>query len=244
MSIRPETLAVIGDVHLDRNDPALPDFIAMLDRLGQRASRIVLMGDLFNIWIGRRELEMPHQSEVLEAFRKLRARGVILRYVEGNRDYRIGKAYAGDALDDSTAGGLLESFGGRRIYLVHGHLANPADRQYRAWHRLSRSAPFWWGFHALPRGPRARWIHDLERKMRSSNLNYKGSFPEGIVREYAAGFHRKGHDVVVLGHFHTERDLQADHPPGRILVLPEWKGSRRHLEFGADGRIGFVDSER
>ena len=44
-------LVFIGDVHIERDDPALAEFLALLDRLGERASRVVLMGDLFNIWI-------------------------------------------------------------------------------------------------------------------------------------------------------------------------------------------------
>jgi hypothetical protein len=31
-------------------------------------------------------------------------------------------------------------------------------------------------------------------------------------------------------------------PAGRILVLPEWKATRRHLRVGADGQIAFVDA--
>lgn len=235
-------LVFVGDVHLGRDDPALGAFVAFLDSLAGRAERVVLLGDLFDIWVGRRELERPHQTAVLDAFRRLRAAGVIVRYVEGNRDYRIGAAYAGDALDDATPDGLLESFGGHRIYVVHGHLANRDDRQYRAWHRLSRSGLFWRLFHAIPRPRRARIVDRLETRMRSTNLAFKGAFPETTVREYAAGFVRKGHEIVVLGHFHTERDLRLESPPGRVLVLPEWKGSRRHLEFSPDGAFGFVDS--
>jgi UDP-2,3-diacylglucosamine pyrophosphatase LpxH len=84
----------------------------------------------------------------------------------------------------------------------------------------------------------------LERGMRASNPEYKRAFPEDHVREYAAGFLRDGADVVVLGHFHVERDLTAQppSPPGRIVVLPEWKTTRRHLRVGSDGVIEFVKS--
>ena len=72
------------------------------------------------------------------------------------------------------------------------------------------------------------------------------STPEGgtEVRAFAGPHLAAGHDAVVLGHFHVERDLDAGpaYPGRRILVLPEWKGSRRHLRVSATGDVAFVDS--
>ncbi len=237
-------LVFVGDAHIDRDDEHLADFVSFLRRLGETTGRLVLIGDLFNLWIGRRELEQPHQKPVLEALEELRGRGVIVRYLEGNRDYRIGPAYSGTALDDSGDEGIVERIGGHSVFAVHGDLANPADRQYRAWRRFSRSAVVWSLFNLVPRTLRLRLAESVETRLRSSNLNFKQRFPEQTVREYAARFLSAGHDIVVLGHFHVERDLSVDAPDknGRIFVLPEWRSSRRHLRLSADGRVEFVNS--
>jgi UDP-2,3-diacylglucosamine hydrolase len=237
-------LALVGDVHLDRDDPVLPDFLAFLDRLGESCGRIVFLGDLFNIWFGRPELEMPHQGAVVEKLAELRGRGVVVRYVEGNRDYRIGDGYAGTALDDANDEGVIEQWGGTRLFVVHGDLANVQDRQYRAWRRFSRSFAVWGIFNLLPAATRLRLAEKLERRMRATNLEYKQEFPEAQVRAYAAPYLRAGFDAVVLGHFHVEKDLLLGPPgpAGRVMVLPEWKGTRRHLQVDADGSAAFVDS--
>jgi UDP-2,3-diacylglucosamine hydrolase len=236
-------LLFVGDVHLDRGDPHLDAFLEFLDRRGAAASRIVFLGDLFNLWIGRQGLEAPHQRAVLDRFERLRRQGVVLRYIEGNRDYRVGE-YARTAFDDVTGGGLQEIFGGRRIWAIHGDLANVHDRQYRAWRRLSRSAPFWAAFRLLPRSRRIRVAETLEARMRRSNLAHKRRFPEEEIRSYGAGFLEVGHDVVVLGHFHVEKRLDAvpPSPPGAIFVLPEWRESRRHLRVAPTGDVAFADS--
>jgi UDP-2,3-diacylglucosamine hydrolase len=230
-------LVFIGDAHLEEEGPELDAFLAFLDRLGTTASRIVLAGDLFNVWLGARDLERPHQKRVIEKLAELRGRGVVVRYLEGNRDYRIAGAYVGSALDDAPPQGLVERFGGRSIFAIHGDLANEADRQYRAWRRLSRCAPVWGTFQALPAGLRLRLADRIESSMRRSNARFKASFPEEVVRRYAASFLARGHDAAVLGHFHVERDLD-----GKVFVLPEWKESRRHLQVDARGTIRFVDS--
>jgi UDP-2,3-diacylglucosamine hydrolase len=234
-------LLFVGDVHLDREDPALGAFLEFLERRGAEASRIVLLGDLFNLWIGRRELEQAHQRAVLDQLARLRQRGVVVRYIEGNRDFHIGPAYTGGALDDASDGGIEEVSGGRRIFVIHGDLANTRDVQYRSWRRISRSAPFWALFNALPAARRLRLAESIETRMRRSNLDFKREFPEQAVRRYAARFLANGYDAVVLGHFHVEKKLEARHPspPGKIFVLPEWRTSRRYLRASATGDLRF-----
>ena len=80
--------------------------------------------------------------------------------------------------------------------------------------------------------------------MRGTNLAFRRGFPTEIVQDYAADVFRRGHDVLVLGHFHVEKRISLDRPgsAGTIYVLPEWKGSRRHLAVRPDGSIEFVDS--
>jgi UDP-2,3-diacylglucosamine hydrolase len=204
----------------------------------------VLAGDLFDLWLGGRDVLLPHQAAVLDVLRELRRGGMIVRYLEGNRDFRIGASYSGDALDEATDRGLVERVGGRSVFAIHGDLANAADRQYRAWRRIARSRVAWGLFRLLPLGRRLAAAEAMERAMRGSNLEFKGAFPEAAVRAYAATILARGHDAVVLGHFHVERDLEAasPSPPGRVLVLPEWKGSRRHLRLDADGLLRFESS--
>ena len=234
----------IGDVHLQRDDPDVEVFTAFLRAVAPTVAHLVLAGDLFDLWLASRDLDLPHYRAVLDVLRGLRRGGTVVRYLEGNRDFGVAATFAGDAFDDATDGGIFESCGGHSIFAIHGDLANPADLRYRAWRAVARSGASWALFRALPAAARMRAAEGLERRMRGSNRTFKGAFPEGPVRAYSERFFARGHDSVVLGHFHVEKDLTAGSPtaPGRILVLPEWKGSRRHLRFGRDGSIRFEPS--
>ncbi len=230
-------LAFIGDVHLDHGDGHLEPFLAFLDRLADTCSTIVFIGDLFNVWLGDRAVERAHHTAVVERCAALRRRGVVVRYIEGNRDYRIGLGYGGIAFDDVTTGALTESCGGVRVWAVHGDLVNVSDRQYRAWRRFSRLGIAWTVFRAIPRCCRASLAESVEVRMRATNLDYKKEFPETLVRAHGATRLAAGFDAVVLGHFHVERELVEG--AGRIFVLPDWRESHRWLRFAADGSIGF-----
>ncbi|MCH8156104.1 MAG: hypothetical protein IH786_12805 [Proteobacteria bacterium] len=43
--------------------------------------------------------------------------------------------------------------------------------------------------------------------MRSTNPEFKGEFPEDVVRAYATSILGPQDDALVLGHFHVEREL-------------------------------------
>ena len=236
-------LVIVGDVHLDRQDEDLPAFIAYLRGLAPRAGRIVLMGDLFNLWIGAPELEQDHHRDVIACLASLKSGGTEIHYLEGNRDYRIARAHGGGAFDAVSDTGLREDWGPRRIWASHGDLVNRDDLQYRAWRRLSRSTPLWWVFSAIPRARRFAIAESIERRMRATNVDMKREFPDALVRSYAERHLDAPGGAVVLGHFHVERELRAGPGgTGRIYVLPEWKGSRRHLRVTADGEMGFEDA--
>jgi len=244
MTGRARDLVFVGDVHLDEGDPAVGPFCRFIEEIAPSTSRLVLAGDLFELWIGRKELERPHHRAVAETLERVRGRGVFVTYLEGNRDYRIAALHQGKALDASTEDGAVERQAGTRFFAVHGDRVNEEDRAYRAWRRFSRSRAFWTLFNALPADKRLGIATWLRSRLGHSNRAYRQSFPEDAVRRFAAARFREGNDAVVLGHFHVEKDLQAQppSPPGRILILPEWKGSRRHLRVDAEGRIEFVDS--
>lgn len=240
MSREHRRVAYIGDVHIEPGDPDLGAFNRMLERVAEECSALVLMGDLFTLWIGQPELQGPHQEAVLDTLRAIRRRGVETHYIEGNRDFGIGRVYEGDAFDTSGEHGLGLRVPGRSLWAIHGDLANTADRQYRMWRGFSRFAGFWWCFNLLPARRRMAVAERLERTMRGTNIAHKSEFPTELISSYAAGFMELGHRDVVLGHFHVEKQWTLDGGAG-VWVLPEWKGSRRHLLADVDG-VRFVDS--
>jgi UDP-2,3-diacylglucosamine hydrolase len=217
------------------------EFVRFLADVGCRASRVVLIGDLFDLWIGRRTFEQAHHRTVIDALAQLRRDGTEVDYVEGNRDFRVADDYLGEAFDRWSDRGLVETHAGQSLFAIHGDLANPTDRVYRAWRRLARSSLMWWFINLLPRSRRYRFAERLELRLQGANVEFKREFPETHVREYAARYLGQGHSTVVLGHYHVEQDLsaRAPSPPGRIVVLPLWRETFRYFRVGADGTAGF-----
>lgn len=234
-------VAFVGDSHLLPGDGSASAFCDFVASAPSRFSRLVLVGDIFDLWLAREHLHEPHHRLVLDALRSSRDAGLPLDYVVGNRDYGV------EGLPHSpferVAPEWLAAPGAAPAWVAeHGDLVNTEDRQYRAWRAFSRSAPVLGSFLALPGSVGIRASQWLERRMRTTNLAYKRRIPEEHARRRAAElFGRTGARLLVLGHFHQELRLEQER--GSVLILPDWKRSRRHAEWDPEtDEARFADS--
>lgn len=237
---RVRDLLVVADTHLTRRDGELSAFVHFLLTRGAAAGAVAHLGDLFNVWLGRPRFQMEHMGAVLDSFRMLRERGVKTYLAEGNRDFNARRWHEGSAFDRVAEESLDLVVGGRRVRLAHGDLVNVADRQYRTWRRFARSRPVQGAVGLLPSRAGIRLAERLEERLRGTNTRHKSYFPEASARTYVESARREGCDLLLLGHFHEEHELEvpADGAvPGsaRLIVLPDWRSSHRFVTVGADG---------
>ena len=238
---RDRPTAFVGDSHLLPDDGSTEAFLGFLESAPGRFARLVLVGDIFDLWIARRRLHDQHHDSVLAALQRARERGLAIDYAVGNRDYLV-ESLPGSPFDRVGTVELLDTSDSPAWVAEHGDLINEDDTSYRRWRRFSRSRIVLGLFLALPSPVARRLSLWLERRLRTTNLAYKRRFPEEHALRRAAG-HVRHHGIrfVVLGHFHQELRLRAQ--DAEILVLPDWKRSRRHLEWDPDsGTMTFVAS--
>ncbi|WP_236685547.1 UDP-2,3-diacylglucosamine diphosphatase [Geobacter pickeringii] len=122
----------IADAHLrhedDRNYRLLMEFLA---GLRGTADTLYILGDLFEFWIGYRQVPFTHYLPLLDLLRELTASGVRLVYLEGNHDFHLGPFFT-ETLGVSVHPGPVEvELGGKRVYLCHGDEVNRRDHSYR-----------------------------------------------------------------------------------------------------------------
>lgn len=232
------SVALVADSHLGGpgGDPA--PLVRQLQALPERgAERLVLLGDLFQAWMGFEHYETEGVRTVVAALRALRARGVRVDYIEGNRDFFLrGSVYA-DAFD-SVGDQVAFEVGGTRYLAVHGDGLDDRDWKYRFWRWLSKSWPARQFFAHVPRRLARRLVSSTEARLSRTNWKHKQRIPEEVVRAYAARRLAEGHDVLLLGHFHEERRWQV--PGGRVWLLEAWFTSRR-VEWLPQGDVGRED---
>ena len=131
--------AVFADCHVGREKGDEGPFLEALEAArGRGATSISLLGDIFHFFIAHPKFETPAIARFLEAVDRLRAAGVPVTYVEGNRDFFLRGSYVEskfrEVCDEET---FVE--GGRRFLLTHGDLLNEEDRPYRLWRAISKN---------------------------------------------------------------------------------------------------------
>ena len=222
------SVAVIADCHLGGPGGEPGPLLGQLKELpGKGCRRLVLLGDVFQAWVGKRSFETPLIHRVLGALRELAERGVRLDYVEGNRDFFIaGSRYA--KIFTTVATELAFEVGGVRYLAVHGDGLNDRDRQYLFWRWLSKSPPVRWATVALPSALAQRVMHSVEAGLSDTNFKHKAEVPEAAILRYAGRRLAEGFDVLLLGHFHQPRTWSVD--GGEVRVLDAWFNDH-HVEW-------------
>jgi UDP-2,3-diacylglucosamine hydrolase len=218
-------VAVVADAHLGATGGLVSDLTEQLEGLeAKRCERLLLLGDLFHVWIGNPRFETPEIAAVVRSLGRLRERGLRIDYIEGNRDFFVGRSVYAD-LFDSVATELSFEVEGRRFLAVHGDGINKRDYLYRFWRRLSKNPVSELAMNRLPRRLAERLIYGFEQELAKTNFRHRRGLPEDVICTYAERRLREGYDVVVLGHFHEARRWEV--PGGEVMVLDAWFRSRQ-----------------
>ena len=262
VALEPGT-AVIADLHLDVSPDSSAEaraererFVAFLERL--EAPRLIVLGDLFDAWVGPAHARLEPAGELLDAFAGWTARGGALEVVHGNRDFLLGADFerrTGARVHPSGLVGLASSAragaeGGatepdRRLLLIHGDELCTRDLAYQRLKRVLRSGPMLWAAPRIP-APVALWA---ARRLRKASVRAVAQKPveaktqqEQAVLELSARHRAR---TVICGHAHRFRDLRpASAEPLRWMVLGAFGGDSDLLRIGAGGHLEVDRSDR
>jgi UDP-2,3-diacylglucosamine hydrolase len=211
----------LADAHLckptDPNYRALSTFLK--EQLG-RTDMLVLLGDIFEFWIGKDTPPAEHAS-LIDCLEEMAKQGTKLVYVEGNHDFHLGPVFTQrlncQVLPD---GGKIE-IDDKKVYLAHGDLANPNDLGYRRLRKFLRSGFIRSLIRSLPNRLLMFIAARASYESRKSSSEKRYRWPaQDILKPYAESIIASGHDVVVTAHFHQPFHEKVG--DGELIALGDW----------------------
>ncbi len=219
------SVAVIADAHLGGPGGDPGPLLEQLEELPQKGCRrLLLLGDMFQVWVAGRRWETEDIRRVAGVLKRLREKGLAIDYVEGNRDFFLeGSRYA--ALFDRLDTEIAFEHGGVRYLAVHGDGLNDRDRQYLFWRWISKSRLTRLLAMNLPAALAHYAMDSGEKRLSATNFKHKQRLPEEAIVRFGERRLAEGHDVVLLGHFHEPRTW--DVAGGQIRLFDAWFNSRR-----------------
>lgn len=168
----------------------------------------LFLGDIFDVWVGLPGLETESQRSFLWWVQDRRVAGRWIGLWMGNRDYFLDRlAPRFDLIGEGVGGGLPAE----GLRFEHGDLVQGADRTYRFWNLVSRSAAVWLLVALLPPGLAQRLARYLERSLRTTNPSYRLAFPH---EAFLAAASEVPGLTLLTGHFHTH------HAEDRAVAIP------------------------
>ncbi|MFN4265592.1 MAG: UDP-2,3-diacylglucosamine diphosphatase [Aquabacterium sp.] len=236
----------ISDIHLD---PSLP---ATTHRWMQylattTADAVLILGDLFEAWIGDDHRSAPYEQSCVQALRQAGER-LHLGIMVGNRDFLVGQALLDDCRAQALADPTVLSAFGQRALLMHGDELCLADTAYLPFRAMVRQTAWQQDFLSKPLAVRQA-VAEQMRQASQAHQKQQGPMSWADVDEEAAGAWMQAAQSPILIHGHTHHpQSQPFGPTGGIRhVLSDWDLDHGHpraevLRWQADGfhRIAMV----
>ena len=223
-------------MHLTPADPAgIERFLRFLAGPAQAGSRLVVVGDLFDVWVTPGQASDPAVVPVFAALRALAAR-IDVGFVEGNRDFAASPELAAAGVRRLPDVELIEH-GALRVVATHGDLLCTKDVRYQAYRRIARTATV---RHLLRRAPAsaATRLGGAARKGSAMETAAKAYGDMGLAPAAVASLLRvHDADALVCGHVHWGQRFRID-VDGRerdVVVLGAWETAPTYAELSEDG---------
>ena len=218
------TVDCISDLHLDH--PGSATFGALERYVAQTpAQALLVLGDLFEVWIGDDALQDPQVigAQVARLFAGAAHRMDIF-IMAGNRDFLMGpqllQACSASALPDPTVLHLA----GQRWLLTHGDAQCLADTAYQKFRATVRSSAWQSDFLAKPLSDRQALAQTMRAQSEANKALQKSSDQPWIDLDTQACLQElltHGAEHMIHGHTHQPAEHALDSHHTR-WVLSDW----------------------
>ncbi len=183
-----------------------------------KPQRIIILGDLFEGWIGRVDVLGGEERRVLERISWLSER-ISTTFIVGNRDY-FPQWFLKSPI--RVVDQVQEEWSGLgMVHVEHGDCVNREDLNYLYWRRLSRSFVAGWVWKHLPARMLLKVKSRLGNRLATTNRDYRLALPVAWLRAKGNLLGRKGVKLGLIGHFHVHREIRAG--AGKLVIVPRFE---------------------
>jgi UDP-2,3-diacylglucosamine hydrolase len=228
----------LSDLHLKSDkDPQSQALVSFLEEIFLTASpedTLVLLGDIFDLWVGGHQVFYENYKKAVDAIAKLKTKGVRIIFIEGNHDLHIEPFWEKKIGAEVYVQAYYLNLPGLVVRLEHGDEINQEDKAYlrlRAFLRhpilkfLAQNLPgVFWKFIGTKASQTSRSVSQKSRSKEGQDQRMIGQIRAHVQRAY----NEKPFDLIVSGHMHIFDDwsfsLDARGPGAlvRSINLGSW----------------------
>ena len=238
-----ESALLCSDIHLSANtDKISTAFIHWLKescsgKIKGKPEWLLILGDLFDAWIGDDILETANPPEYLgklvSVLQEISQSGVKVGIMHGNRDFLIGEDFCKKTLTKLLPQEILLSHNQLKsnYLLMHGDQLCTDDKEHQEFRKIVLSAH--WRDIFLKKDISNRLL--IASQMRKESNNAKSRKRQEImdinVSEVEKQLNNSDASIIIHGHTHKPGSYLL--PSGRTrIVLPDWRIFKDRLSGG------------
>jgi UDP-2,3-diacylglucosamine hydrolase len=236
------TTLFVSDLHLDASRPRISAlFLEFLKDEAAHAEGLYILGDLFEAWLGDDADDSLAQA-VRAALSRLRAGGVPVWVMRGNRDFLFGPRFADECGATLLPDPCVVPLYGQPTLLMHGDLLCTDDRDYLAFRAQVREPAWQAEFLGRPLAERAEFAARARAASsgRQEGLKQAGALEtitDANADAIASTMARYGVRRMIHGHTHRPaiHSLTVNDLPAQRIVLGDWYEQGSVLRVSREG---------
>jgi len=229
----------ISDLHLSAASPAtLSRFLRFCTEEAAAHAELLILGDLFEYWIGDDTLDEDGDTvarQVIAALRTLGERNVRVYVMHGNRDLLLGAGFLRASGAELLADPSIAVIDGHELLLAHGDAWCTQDVEYMRFRATVRQQATQRQFLAGPRAARLAFMGaaraQSEAGKRAKAMEIMDVTPAVVDQALRAA----GQRLLIHGHTHRPavHRFLLDGQPAERWVLPDWDFDSEPARGGA-----------
>ena len=230
------TTLFISDLHLTPSRPDITEsFTTFMTTQAVKADALYVLGDLFEFWIGDDD-DSDFSSAIKTLFKTLVNSGVPCFFIQGNRDFLIGKRFekeTGMTLLDEVC--TIDLYG-ERVVILHGDTLCTDDVKYQAYREKIHQPWLQWVYNRLPLFVKKKIVSKVqsdigeEKKEKSLEImDVNQNAVEAVLKQF-------GTNLMIHGHTHRPdiHKFSVEGSKYTRIVLGDWYTQSSILSFEKD----------
>jgi UDP-2,3-diacylglucosamine hydrolase len=224
-------LYFISDLHLSHDDQhSLQAFRTFALSIIEENSRLYILGDLFDVWIGDDD-NSSFTKEIILLFNELKNKSVTTFFCHGNRDFLLGEEFAFKASINLLEEFTSIFFNDQKVLMAHGDQFCTDDHAYQEFRSMVRSSKWKKNFLSKSLGERNEIALKLRKESIQSNNEKNYEIMDANLNSVDNLMQDQCIDILIHGHTHRPafHDIKNKSGDRLRIVLGDWSKSEKVL---------------
>lgn len=195
----------IADLHLSPDTPEITrGFLNFMRQEALTADAVYVLGDLFEFWVGDDDPCRFNQT-IKDAFYKLTQQGVACYFIQGNRDFLVGKKFCQQTGVTLLPDEYLIDLYGTPTLILHGDTLCTDDLEYQKFRKTVHLPWLQFIFKRIPLWIRQKIIDQVQTKAKENKGDKQLQIMD--VNTQAVIETMQKYQVKQMIHGHTHRPM-------------------------------------